>query len=163
MQTSLGLATWLHLVAAVLWMGGVLTLLYIVWPELKSALGFSSARTRIAYGVVRRFTWVFLTCIVVLIASGIYMMREDENYLGILDFRNTWSKLLVFKHALFVVMVAAAIYIGFVVNPRIGRSLKEGRHAAVAAKMAVRQRRMAYLNIALILLILLITGLLTGI
>ena len=163
MQTSLGLASWLHLIAAVLWMGGVLTLLYIVWPELKSALGFSSARTRIAYGVVRRFTWVFLTCIVVLIATGIFMMREDENYLGFLDFRNTWAKLLFLKHSLFVVMVAAALYIGFVVNPRIGRSLKEGRHAKSALQMAIRQRRVAYLNIALILLILLITGMLTGI
>lgn len=163
MQTKLGLATFVHLVAAVLWMGGVLTLLYIVWPELKSALGFSPTRTRIAYGVVRRFTWVFLTCIVVLTVSGVYMMLEDENYLGMFDFRNWWSKLLFAKHALFVVMVAAAIYIGFVVNPRIGRGLEGGGHGKVAIQMAIRQRRMAYLNIALILLILLITGLLTGI
>ncbi len=60
-------------------------------------------------------------------------------------------------------MVAAAIYIGFVVNPRIGRSLEDRGHAKDAVRMAIRQRRMAYLNIALILLILMITGLLTAI
>lgn len=162
MQTALGVASWFHLLAAVIWMGGVFMLLYVVWPELGTVLGVSAERNRIAHGIVRRFTPVSFTCIIVLTGTGVYMMYQDENYLGLMNLGNTWAKLLLAKHLLFIVMVLAAIYIGLVINPRIGTTISKHR-ARRLFELAIRQRKVARLNIILILLILLLTGLLTGI
>ena len=162
MQTGLGIASWFHLVAAVVWMGGIIMLLYVVWPAMGQVLGLSAERNRIAYGIVRRFTPISMSAIAVLTVTGSYMMLMDENYLGMLNLGNIWAKLLLAKHILFVVMVVAAIYIGFVINPRIGRGLEEGSPRRSFGS-AIRQRNIARLNIILIILILLLTGMLTGI
>lgn len=162
MQTELGIATWFHLVAAVVWMGGIIMLLYVVWPAMGQVLGLSAERNRIAHGIVRRFTPISMTAIVVLTVTGFYMMLMDENYLGFLNMGNRWAKLLLAKHLLFIVMVVAAVYIGLVINPRIGRTLEDGS-LSHSLRLAIRQRNIARLNIILIIMILLLTGLLTGI
>ena len=162
MQTTLGVASWFHLVAAVIWMGGIIMLLFVVWPELHEVLGLSPERSRIAHGIVRRFTPLSVLCMLLLLGTGSYMMHKDENYLGLFNLGNRWSKLLLVKHVLFAIMVAGAVYIGFVLNPRLGRSL-QGQSPRERFVLAFRQRRIARLNIVLVVLILLLTGLLTGI
>jgi uncharacterized membrane protein len=161
LQTTLGVASWFHLVAAVVWMGGIIMLLYVVWPELGQILGLSAERSRIAHGIVRRFTPISMACIALLGITGSVMMLKDENYLGLLELRNNWSRLLLLKHVLFLVMTVAAVYIGFVLNPRIGKAFEESPRRRF--QLALRQRAVARLNVILVILILLITGLLTGI
>jgi len=100
-----GLGNFVHLVAAVLWIGGLFVLVAGIRPALSKALPSDPERERILALVHRRFSLLSLVAASVLFASGFMMMTQNERFEGFGHYQNTWSKILVVKHALFVALL----------------------------------------------------------
>lgn len=132
------LGSWVHVVAAGLWAGGVLTLALGLPPALRAA--GDASRGDLLAGVVGRFTRLALAGLVALVASGTVGAVVYAGSITALS-DSDWGRLVLLKAAL---VVAAVLLAGLV--RRRGRGLPR----ALAAEAAV------------VLAVLAVTGVLTG-
>lgn len=112
------LADWVHLCAAVLWVGGLVQLVAVIWPTAPEL-------RRVAF---RRFSRLATVCIALLIAAGTYLSIQR-----LPQFRDLWQSgyghvLLVKLGLVSVALVWGAVH-QFFALPRI-------THQGVAARVA---------------------------
>jgi uncharacterized membrane protein len=93
------------LLAAVVWVGGLAGLVIGLRPALARAVTSPEERDRLWAIIHRRFFLLAACAATILLASGCMMMATNTQFLGLGNYGNTWSKLLVAKHALFLGMV----------------------------------------------------------
>ncbi|HZS23906.1 MAG TPA: copper resistance protein CopC [Gaiellaceae bacterium] len=104
------LADWLHLTAAMLWVGGLVQLAFVVWPTLPNARGLA----------FRRFSRLATLCVGVLVAAGTYLTLQRLPQL-----RDLWQT--GYGHVLLVKLSLVALALGwgavhqFVALPRVDR------------------------------------------
>ena len=139
----LGLALYfvvfLHLVSAVLWMGGIIFILFVAIPASKEAMGTEAGK--IMGAVSRRFSPLANYSILLLIVTGIS--------LTLLRYGIYASTPFYLKTALAVTMIAVHFYRGLILAPKIARS--EPQDKAPLQKLSLD---MVKLNFALGLAIL---------
>lgn len=100
-----GIGNAVHLVAAVVWIGGLAAIVIGLRPALTRSISDDAERGRVWAAIHRRFVLVAALSAAVLLGSGLMMMTSEEHFLGFGNYSNTWSKLLVAKHALFLGML----------------------------------------------------------
>src|SRR5689334_13281544 len=100
-----GLGNAVHLVAAVVWIGGLAVLVLGMRPALARAIPDPAERDRIFSVIHLRFRKLAMLAAATLLLSGFMMMTTNALFLGFGHYENTWSKLLVAKHALFLGMI----------------------------------------------------------
>jgi copper transport protein len=112
------LADWVHLCAAVLWVGGLVQLVAVIWPTAPEL-------RRVAF---RRFSRLATVCIALLIAAGTYLSIQR-----LPQFRDLWQSgyghVLLVKLGLVSVALAWGAVHQFVALPRI-------THQGVTARVA---------------------------
>lgn len=98
------LSFWLHSLATVVFIGHYFLLCLIYLPVLSNTegklLSEISKRSR---------TWLYVSLLIFAI-TGVYLTFIDPNYLGIGDFRNFWSILMLVKHLLLVGMIGMGFW-----------------------------------------------------
>lgn len=100
-----GLGNAVHLIAAVVWIGGLALLVLGLRPSLKKSLADEAARDAIEGPLYRRFFVLSALSAAALLFSGFMLMTSDPHFEGFFHYPNMWSKLMVAKHALFVGML----------------------------------------------------------
>ena len=113
------LSTWFHAMATVIFIGYFVLLALIYLPAMKDKpdievsviLGEVSKRSRL---------WMYVTLLIFMI-TGIHLTIIDLNYLGIGDFGNFWSILMLVKHILIVGMIVAGFWFNVIL--RVGPML----------------------------------------
>ena len=113
------LSTWFHAMATVIFIGYFVLLALIYLPVMKDKpdievsviLGEVSKRSRL---------WMYVTLLIFMI-TGIHLTIIDLNYLGIGDFGNFWSILMLVKHILIVGMIVAGFWFNVIL--RVGPML----------------------------------------
>lgn len=100
-----GLGNAVHLIAAVVWIGGLALLVLGLRPSLRTSIPEQAARDAVETGLHRRFFVLSALSAAVLLLSGLMLMTSDAHFEGFGRYANTWSKLMVAKHALFVGML----------------------------------------------------------
>ncbi len=154
-----------HLVAAVVWVGGLAVLAAVVLPGARRVLDTPTLGAFL-YELERRFTpWANLS-LVALIATGMVQMSADENYGGLLRFDNTWAWAMLFKHLAVIGMALIASYAALVLEPERRRlqTLAAAGHPDDEAGYSLEQRRarLASLNLGCGLLTLVFTAIATA-
>jgi uncharacterized membrane protein len=144
----IALSVWLHAVGTVILIGHYLLLSVIYLPVLEKGGGmFLSQISK------RSRPWMYVS-LVIFMVTGIYLMFADPNYLGVGDFGNFWSVMMLVKHLLIVAMIA----LGFWYNAflRVGPMMASNNNA----ELGIRRFRM-YSNLMAIsgVLVLLLTAL----
>ena len=147
-QILIALSVWLHAIATVILIGHYLLLSAIYLPVLEKGGGmFLSQISK------RSRPWMY-GALVIFIVTGIYLMFSDPNYLGVGDFGNFWSVMMLVKHLLVVGMIG----LGFWFNAflRVGPMMASNN----SAELGVRRFR-RYSNLMAIsgILVLLLTAL----
>lgn len=161
-QPTLAISLFFHLVATVVWVGGLVILALLVWPETRRLLAASPA----LYALLTRLRWRFFPLanlsLVVLVITGLFQMTADPNYKGILDFGNEWSRAMLFKHIAFAGMVVCGLLLQFGVAPALERAslLAERGKGDPAEWERLRRRevRLTWLNLGLGVLVLVFTA-----
>ena len=144
----IALSVWLHAVGTVILIGHYLLLSVIYLPVLEKGGGtFLSQISKYSR------PWMYIS-LVIFVVTGIYLMFVDPNYLGVGDFGNFWSVMMLVKHLLIVGMIA----LGFWYNAflRVGPMMASNNNAEIG----IRRFRM-YSNLMAIsgVLVLLLTAL----
>jgi uncharacterized membrane protein len=105
-----GLSTWLHVLATIVWIGYYVFTSLIFLPvfvrrmnanDLRDLLEQLSARLRPFFG----------GALLIFLVTGTHLMLINENYLGLGSFfGNAWSVLIVIKHMLVLPFLVLAVF-----------------------------------------------------
>lgn len=121
---------WLHLVATLVWLGGISFLLLVAIPSARRILG--PAAGELLNEISRRFTKLANASIALLLVTGAVMMALAGRPGGAPAPESAWSLTLVVKHALFLIMVLVHFFRGLALAPRIRRITEEAEKQALA-------------------------------
>jgi len=94
----------LHILAAVIWLGGMLFQAVILVPVFKDERENSKATLR---KINRRFSAFAWLCILTMASTGIVLMLRNPNFAPF-RYRDAWSIILGFKQLIFILMVLYA-------------------------------------------------------
>ena len=116
----------LHLIATVVWIGGLVTLALIVQPIAQQLLD-PAAKAHLLEAAHKRFQPLANISLIVLLLTGMVQLAANKFYKGFLEFDNTWSVAILLKHLAVVVMIGVAAFMHFTLEPALRR------HALLAA------------------------------
>jgi uncharacterized membrane protein len=158
---ALSLAYWLHMLATVVWIGGLVTLVILVLPVAKRLLE-PDLFAQFLEGLQRRLDPLGWLSLSVLLVTGLFQMSANPNYNGLLSISNRWAASILIKHVLFLGMIAVSAYMTWGLFPAIRRNalLKaKGVDAIEGGKLERRESFLLRLNLLLSVLILGLTAL----
>jgi len=135
---------WIHLLAAVTWIGGMAIISLVVAPVLASREP-SSQRMELLRTIGERFSQVSWACIIVLLMTGILNLMHLAIPFDVL-FTTRLGKLLIIKWSFVAGMIGLSIYHDFIAGPRL-RFLSS--QDPVYARLAARMRWSGRLNLVL--------------
>lgn len=158
---ALALTYWLHMLAAVSWLGGLAALAILVLPAARQTLK-PAERLAFVTAVQRRLEPLAWFSMALLAASGLFQMSSNPHYDGFLSTSGQWSLAILSKHILGLLMVVISAVQTWEVLPAIQRALmRAGKGLTDEAELLhlqKREERLLRLNIALSLLILAATA-----
>lgn len=155
---------WVHLLATVVWLGGIALMAFIAWPALRQGTLSSNQW----FQLQKRFLpWVNAALIVLLI-TGFVQMTNDENYNGFLAVDSLWAWAMLLKHIAYGGMVLLTAYLQFGLYPAMSRLalLADSRPETAAAerdRLAAREIRYLRLNVIAAMLVLFFTAIATAV
>ena len=157
---ALSLAYWLHMLATILWIGGLAAVVLLLPPAQRSldAGTFAALLER----VQRRLDPVGWMSLSVLIVSGLFQMSANPNYEGVLAIGNRWAAAILAKHLVFFGMIGVSAYMTWGVLPGIRRNALLRAHGGAGPETERLQRReiaLLRLNLALGVIVLGLTAL----
>jgi uncharacterized membrane protein len=158
----LAISYFFHLIATVVWIGGLIILALMVWPEARRTLENQPALYTLLTRLRKRFMPLANLSLVVLVATGMLQMSGDPNYDGVLQFTNEWSRVMLLKHVAVGGMVICGAALQFAVIPALERSTllaERGKgDAAEWARLRRNEVRLTWANVVLGVLVLAFTA-----
>lgn len=153
---ALALVFWLHMLATVAWVGGIVSISLLVLPAVHKSLKPADQLAFIE-AMQKRLEPLAWFSLVVLIATGLFQLSANSHYNGFLDVSTQWSVAILVKHSLVAVMVVVSAVQTWEVLPAIRRSLMRRERGATEEEMnhlRRREERLLRLNFILAVLIL---------
>ena len=141
---------WLHLVATVVWVGGIIFILFVAIPSARQVLGAEAGR--FMGDISKRSTPLANYSILLLAVTGIVLAGLRKQFTGAGSFENHWFMTL--KLVFVFSMVSIHFYRGSILAPRIMRTVSE-TDKGVLQKLSIN---LVKLNFMLALLVLLLSG-----
>lgn len=158
---ALSLAYWLHMMATVAWIGGLVTLVVLVLPVARRVLESDSYAIFLEQ-VQRRLDPLGWLSLAVLLATGLIQLSANPNYEVFLSISNRWAVVIFIKHILFFGMIGVSAYLTWGILPslrRIALMRAKGIQALDANKLQKRETLLVRINLFLGILILGLTSL----
>lgn len=158
---AISIAYWLHMLATVAWIGGLVSLVLIVLPAAKLVLEANSYSLFLDQ-IQRRLDPLSWLCLAVLLSTGLFQMSSNPNYLGFLDISNRWASAIFIKHIIFIGMVGVSAYLSWGLIPalrRISLLRAQGRDPDELNELEKREGFLLRLNLVLGIVILGLTAL----
>ncbi len=151
--SSLALSLFIHILATVIWIGGLLITLILVYPEVRRVLEDTPQLYRLLSRLRQRFYPMSNLCVVALWVTGLFQMTNAPQYDGFLTFDNTWSRVMLLKHLFVVLMIVAGLMLQYGVTPRLERTSLQLEHnkgdVAVWKTLRTQEVRLTMVNAAL--------------
>ena len=116
-QILMALSYWLHSLATVVFIGYFLLQALFYYPVLANTRSIPQGGLALSQVSKRSRYWMY-TALLVFILTGVILMLLDPAYLGLGNFGNGWSILMLVKHLLILGMVGLGFWNNFIV--RIG-------------------------------------------
>jgi uncharacterized membrane protein len=152
----------LHLLATVVWVGGLASLALLLGPSARRVLDQGTYAVMLGQ-MQRRLQALGWFSLLVLTVTGLFQMSANPNYKGFLAIANPWAVAILLKHLTFGGMILVSGYVTWGLYPALHRtSLQQAAGREVGAQLARlhRQERWAlWANLALAVLILAFTAL----
>jgi uncharacterized membrane protein len=162
---GLTIAYWLHMLATVIWIGGLAALSILVLPAARRSLDGKAYAAFLA-DLQRRFDPLAWFSLLVLGGTGLFQMSANPHYRGFLTITDVWAYAILIKHLLFLGMAGLSIYLTWVIVPGLRRiSLQQalaaqGRpvEAQSGENLSRQETRLLRLNLLLGVLVLALTA-----
>ncbi len=159
---GLAAAYWLHMLATVVWLGGLAMLAILVVPAARRSLN-AADYALLMEKLNTRLQQVGWFSLVVLAGTGMFQMSAHPSYEGFLAIGNAWSLAILSKHLVIGGMVALSVYNTWGLTPMLrrlamlhaaGKTVEEAAHQALLRK----EQALLRVNIFLSALVLLLTA-----
>lgn len=155
---------WIHMLATVVWLGGLALLALVAWPALRKG---TLADNQWFWLQQRFMPWANLSLVLLLI-TGFIQMTYDSNYSGFMVIDSLWAWAMLLKHIAFIGMVLISAYMQFSLYPAMTRLslLAESRPQLATTeqeKLSRKEWQFLRLNLACAALILLFTAVATAV
>jgi uncharacterized membrane protein len=152
----------LHLIATVVWIGGLITLALIVQPIAARRLPDQAALAQLLDTIQRRFQPLANISLITLILTGMVQMAASKFYIGFLRFDNVWSQAILLKHIAVIVMIGLAGIMTFSIQPALRRNAllaaNDISDEAEQDRLRKQQVRLTRLNVVFSVLVLIFTA-----
>jgi uncharacterized membrane protein len=157
-------AKWLHLIATVVWLGGICIMAVIAWPAVRRHIMDSDQWTALQ----KRFTPWANASLITLWITGFLQMTGDANYDGFLALSSLWAQAIFIKHIAVLGMMVFGFYIQWRIHPALGRltilAQKRPQEAKQEQDILARQEiRLLRINLVCALAVLFFTAVATAI
>jgi len=146
----LAVSYWLHMIATIVWVGGLALMALVVWPGARAVLGPGPELASLIRRLQSKFSAMAWASLAVLTATGLTQMAGNENYTGVLQIDNPWAVAILVKHLAIGGMILIGVYMQMQLQPALARlALLEARgHAAPEAeKLRQRELNLTRLNL----------------
>ncbi|MFZ3064888.1 MAG: DUF4149 domain-containing protein [Nitrospirota bacterium] len=153
-EIILAASHWGHLIATVVWIGGITFMLFIARTSAKQVLGTDAGK--LMGEISKRFTPIANYSIIFLLVTGIILTVLNKQLSEIESVRNNWTLFLIVKHVLVLGMVVVHFYRGMVLAPKIA----ETEPSEQKASLQRLSLNLVKLNLCLGLLVLFFSGIL---
>jgi uncharacterized membrane protein len=128
-ELILAAASWLHLIATVIWIGGIAFILFIAMPSARQVMGADAGK--LMGEVSKRFTPVANYSIAILVLTGAVMAVLNNRFSSSAIPENNWIIVLAVKHILVLTMIVIHFYRGRILAPKIMKMEPEPRKVAL--------------------------------
>ena len=158
---ALSLAYWLHMLATVAWIGGLVALVMLVLPAARRVLDANSY-SRFLDHLQRRLDPLGWLSLAVLLATGLFQLSANPNYDGFLSISSRWAVSILIKHILFFGMIGISAYMTWGLLPQIRRIAllrSKGIETEQTDKLEKREFTLIRINLILGVLVLGLTAL----
>lgn len=153
---ALTLAFWLHMLATVLWIGGLVAVVLLVLPAAKKTLQ-TQEYAQFLGQLQRRLDPLGWLSLAVLLATGMFQMSANPNYEGLLSISNRWAVSMLIKHILFIGMIGISALMTWVILPNLRRTaIKQARGLDTQSAGELQKREVFLLRTNLVLGILIL-------
>ncbi|HSH01383.1 MAG TPA: CopD family protein [Anaerolineae bacterium] len=155
---------WLHLLATIVWLGGLALFVLIAWPLWRQGTIVNNQW----WAWQQRFIPLANGSLVILLLTGFYQMTQDPNYNGFLAIDSVWATAMLIKHLAFVIMVGLTAYTQAVVHPALRRlQLLQQQKPTVAQQqqtaLITREQNLLRFNLSAAIIVLLCTAVATAV
>ncbi len=120
---------WIHLVATVIWIGGITFIIFIAIPSCKQVLGAEAGK--VMGEISKRFTPLANYSIGLLVITGVALASLDKEFSELKIFENNWTMTPILKHLFILVMIIIHFYRGLVLAPKITRTATDTEKATL--------------------------------
>jgi uncharacterized membrane protein len=153
---------WMHMLATVIWIGGLAALALLVLPSARKRLD-STAYSILLTDMQHRLQGIGWFSLAVLGLTGMFQMSANPNYTGFLEINNPWASAILVKHLVIGLMVLVSGWMTWGLMPALrrtamlraaGRSVDE----SLEKKLQSRERLLLNLNLLLSVVVLLLTA-----
>ena len=153
---------WLHMLATIMWLGGLSALALIVLPAARTSLE-PAAYSELLGRVQSRLQIIGWLSLLVLGATGMFQMSANPNYSGFLAIDNNWAVAIFIKHIGVFIMVAVSAYSTWGLLPALRRlallrSLGKSGSLEEAARLEKRELLLLRINLAISIFVLAMTA-----
>ncbi len=165
----LALSYFLHMIATVVWIGGLILFVILVWPEARGVISRhdqSGAVLDLLDRLRKRFYPLANLSLIVLIVTGLFQMDQNPHYDGLLQLTNDWTRAILLKHVAVLGMFIVGLAMQWGVLPALERATllaRRGKDSPDLERLRRRERQLTALNCVLGILVLVLTALATSI
>jgi len=151
----LTISLFLHLIATVAWLGGLLLLSLIIMPNARALLARTegtAALLSLLDKLRKRFQVIANLSLLVLLTTGLYQMSASPYYSGLLQIDNDWSRAMLIKHIAVIGMIGVGALMQFGVLPALERAAllaARGKDQGELERLRLREQRLTALNLSL--------------
>lgn len=117
---ALSLSYWIHMVATVIWLGGLLSITFVILPFIQKKMD-GTEKGKILDSLQQYLNTIGWFCLILLIGTGMFQMSSHPSYQGFLAIENNWAVALFIKHIFIVLMVIVMGYLTWFVIPGLKR------------------------------------------
>lgn len=150
-EWALALIYWLHMLATIIWIGGLAAVVLLVLPAARQSLppgDFAAFLEKIQ----RRLDPAGWLSLMVLLGTGMFQMSASPDYAGFLAFNNRWAIAILIKHLFFIGMVAVSAYLTWGLLPALRRTaLRRAKESPSIETDRLAQREIWLLRVNFIL------------
>jgi copper resistance protein D len=145
------ISMWVHLIAAIVWIGGLAFIAMVLVPVLRRSEPRAQALAllRAAGRKFMRIAYASLATLVVTGAVNLYLKAGASWSAVSALWPTTYGRLLAAKLVLVVLIVATALYHDFVVGPAAARALERDAASPEAARLRATASWLGRLNMLL--------------
>lgn len=159
-EILLTVVTWIHLLSAVVWIGGIFFILFVALPVAKKTL---EQPGKLMGAISKRFAPMANISILLIFITGIFMSLLSHSFSELISLNSLWTQTLFAKVLTALAMAGIHFYRGLSLTPKIERlTAAEGSPSGKIKELQRLSLNLVKTNFILGTVVLFLTGMLSA-